>query len=221
MLTVVKFVSLLFNQEEWTDKVSCTLSVVSPNDKPVYEALSYVWGNPHDTVPIRLDGRIFQVTINLRKALRRLRRSKTRTLWVDAICINQSDINERNQQVSIMHDIYESTVEVQIYLGESRVLDTISQKEQAAWDQPPRTEWTYPQGLEEKISAFFDQQERAKAILERHQHEADQDSSTSRTEWLQRADSGAFAIMTLLINGSCIKNCIRGNFDSPPGGLRL
>lgn len=53
-----------------------------------YEALSYTWGNPGDTLPIRVNGYEFPITKNLHTALRRLRlRTQTRTLWIDAICI--------------------------------------------------------------------------------------------------------------------------------------
>src|SRR6266536_4906129 len=61
-----------------------------------YEALSYVWGNPTDVHPIFLDGELFQVTANLGWALWHLcLEDRPRTLWVDAICINQADRDER------------------------------------------------------------------------------------------------------------------------------
>lgn len=63
----------LLHPGRWSDEVSCELSTVSLDDGPVYEALSYVWGDPQDTVPIELNGHVFQATRNLRSALRRLR----------------------------------------------------------------------------------------------------------------------------------------------------
>ena len=57
-----------------------------------YEALSYVWGNPHVTLLIYLDEGQFLVTVNLHAALSHLRGySFDRTIWVDAICINQEN----------------------------------------------------------------------------------------------------------------------------------
>lgn len=57
-----------------------------------YEALSYVWGKEKSTDKIRVDGYPFTVTENLYQALSNLRRSgEDRVLWVDAICINQSN----------------------------------------------------------------------------------------------------------------------------------
>lgn len=87
---------------------------------PKYEALSYVWGNK--TIPryIRLDRKILQITPNLYEALLALRRaSEPRRLWVDAICINQHDVNERNQQVTLMGNIYMNASRVVIWLGNS------------------------------------------------------------------------------------------------------
>ncbi|KAI0103961.1 heterokaryon incompatibility protein-domain-containing protein [Nemania sp. FL0031] len=83
-----------------------------------YEALSYVWGDPAITKPISVNGDRLDVTVNLRSALRHLRRTnKSRILWVDAICIDQSDPDERAYQVSFMGDIYRSAKRVIIWLG--------------------------------------------------------------------------------------------------------
>jgi|SRR6266498_3420146 len=60
-----------------------------------------------------------KVTVNLYAALRQLRRSdSSRILWVDAPCIDQSNLDERSQQVYIMGDIYSHANEVLIWLGE-------------------------------------------------------------------------------------------------------
>ena len=76
----------------WSENVCCKLTVVSLDDKPSYEALSYVWGALSDKVPIYLEGVEFPVTKSLHLALRRLRHvDKIRYMWVDALCINQSD----------------------------------------------------------------------------------------------------------------------------------
>lgn len=87
-------------------------------DKP-YEALSYVWGN--DTAgDFVLCGKA-RITIgkNLSVALRRLRRAnKTRTIWIDAICINQKDVEEKEVQVGSMHEVYFNAQQVIIFVGE-------------------------------------------------------------------------------------------------------
>ncbi|KAH8883497.1 heterokaryon incompatibility, partial [Thozetella sp. PMI_491] len=84
-----------------------------------YEALSYVWGPPNFSESISCHGVACKVTPNLLAALRRLRyTNKDRTLWVDAICIRQSDIDERIQQVSRMGDIYSQASRVLVWLGD-------------------------------------------------------------------------------------------------------
>ncbi|RFN45353.1 heterokaryon incompatibility protein 6, or allele [Fusarium flagelliforme] len=97
---------------EESDQICCSLShaALNPADgsaPPVYEALSYVWGEPVFSEPILLNEQKFLITPSLKYALSYLRyRTKPRVLWVDAVCINQSDMEERNQQVALMRDIY-------------------------------------------------------------------------------------------------------------------
>src|SRR5436190_15840060 len=86
---------LLIQPGNWDDPINCSLETVSLACNPHYEALSYVWGDPHVTESIRMDGAEVQITINLNDALRRLRTThRTRTVWVDALCINQQDDQE-------------------------------------------------------------------------------------------------------------------------------
>ena len=92
------------------------------SDQPEYEALSYVWGDPSMGKTIRLCGQEFSVTTNLEAALRQIRRvDETRTLWVDAICINQADILERNSQVLFMDKIYRKSTKVLVWLGPGKL----------------------------------------------------------------------------------------------------
>ncbi|KAI1496814.1 heterokaryon incompatibility protein-domain-containing protein [Biscogniauxia marginata] len=99
--------------------IECSMRVVRLEDQPAYEALSYTWGNKGAGQSIILDGVVFPVFENLEAALRRLRRPrKTRTLWIDAVCINQDDIEERGAQVKLMRDVYEMATQVNIWLGE-------------------------------------------------------------------------------------------------------
>jgi Heterokaryon incompatibility protein (HET) len=89
---------------DFNDDIRCEL-LYSPNIE--YEALSYVWGDPDVTVPILLHGIPHPVTTNLELALRYIRYAEEpRVLWVDALCINQKDISEKNHQVAQMREIY-------------------------------------------------------------------------------------------------------------------
>jgi hypothetical protein len=69
---------------------------------------------------ISLNGRTFFVTQGVYQALRELRlEGKERVLWIDALCINQADHLERQEQVQQMHQIYENAVQVMVWLGEA------------------------------------------------------------------------------------------------------
>ena len=80
---------------------------VSLDDENIFEALSYTWGDASQHSALYCNGKILSITANLEKALRYLRyQTEPRTLWVDAVCINQADIEELNQQVALMRDVY-------------------------------------------------------------------------------------------------------------------
>jgi Heterokaryon incompatibility protein (HET) len=101
--------------------ITCHLTVVSLRQRDLdYEALSYCWGDPSDSETITLQDRPFPIRSNLFRALCRLRQAvkEPRTLWVDAVCINQTDIAEREQQVKLMGEIYSRTSNCIIWLGE-------------------------------------------------------------------------------------------------------
>ncbi|KAH8665167.1 heterokaryon incompatibility protein-domain-containing protein [Tricladium varicosporioides] len=102
------------------DQICCELMVVSLDSHPSYESLSYVWGNPKKTLPITLNNHTVKVTTNLHDALRRLRsKMEPRLVWVDALCINQSNIKEKTIQVGLMGHIYKSCRQVLIWLGDT------------------------------------------------------------------------------------------------------
>ena len=97
---------------------------VNPNLK--YTALSYVWGDQNNLRLISIDGVPIQVTANLHTALRDIRHcGRASKIWVDAICIDQSNTEERNHQVQQMRSIYASAAETIIYLGPSRTDNTV------------------------------------------------------------------------------------------------
>ncbi len=87
---------------------------------PPYEALSYAWGNASETTLISLDGCRTQVTNNLHSALRHLRRKgEDRIMWIDAICIDQKNDQEKSHQVVMMKRIYETAEQVVVWLGDT------------------------------------------------------------------------------------------------------
>lgn len=97
-------------------------------EAPRFEALSYTWSDefekPEDEDRRRgrplFIGKHFQrlaVTRNCENALQRLRNLGKEYVWIDAVCINQSDLNDKKQQIALMHQIYSRAAKVLIYLG--------------------------------------------------------------------------------------------------------
>jgi hypothetical protein len=100
-----------------SDCVECRLFNISLDEQPEYEALSYTWGPQNDMCSILLNGHNFKISRNLEAALIKLRASTPRTLWVDAICIDQASDYERNHQVRKMRLIYAMAQRVCIWIG--------------------------------------------------------------------------------------------------------
>ena len=106
---------------DFSDDLHVELEQVLLDGTSTYEALSYVWGSPANPVSILVGpsrGHTISVTQNLATALRYLRyANESRTLWVDAVCIDQSNLNERSYQVTLMGDIYRAALQVVVWLG--------------------------------------------------------------------------------------------------------
>ncbi|PMD37769.1 HET-domain-containing protein, partial [Hyaloscypha variabilis F] len=101
-----------------TSTIDCLLSPSDLLTKPHYEALSYVWGSVDTEYGILLDGKPFPVGPNLWVALYHLRDPITiKTLWIDAISINQEDDAEKAVQVRQMGNIYSNAAKVLAWLG--------------------------------------------------------------------------------------------------------
>ncbi|KAH7311538.1 heterokaryon incompatibility protein [Stachybotrys elegans] len=87
-----------------------------------YGALSYTWGDQTNKVPIILNGSVVKVGRNLETALRALSLSPDYAgglkLWVDALCIDQQDLTDRNSQVKRMGTIFGDALLVTIWLGD-------------------------------------------------------------------------------------------------------
>jgi len=91
----------------FSDGICCGLKVVPINSADEYETLSYTWGDTSATEEIKIGAMVCNVTKNLRDALRHIRSEQgVKIIWVDAICINQADLAERNTQVQMMRAIY-------------------------------------------------------------------------------------------------------------------
>ncbi|KAL6865553.1 hypothetical protein ACO1O0_001647 [Amphichorda felina] len=88
-------------------RIAAHIFNVSLDDSPKFEALSYTWGPPRPNYDIAIDGKPFTVGRNLRKALDDLRfADRPRVVWTDAVCINQTDNDEKSHQIKLMRTIY-------------------------------------------------------------------------------------------------------------------
>lgn len=126
---------LVIHPGSFDDPITCSLvhsSLVGPDRFP-FEAVSYCWGSLRSSTIIYLTDDVqqpheisdkafkkaFRVPESVGAALKHLRydNGKSRIFWVDSICINQSDFDERASQVSLMTQIYSQAESVTIWLG--------------------------------------------------------------------------------------------------------
>jgi hypothetical protein len=103
------------------DIVECDLSVIDLDARPHFAALSYVWGPPATgSHQLLCDGVHLTVTESCHSALWHLRKKLGGfSIWVDAVCIDQENVREKEQQIPIMGDIYANAHAVYIWLGKS------------------------------------------------------------------------------------------------------
>lgn len=125
----------------WSDdpELRCHLTTAEISDSPSYEALSYCWGTEAFAERIYFPSGTLGITKNLATGLRRLRcRDRPRHLWVDAVCINQQDDQEKGHQVAFMAQIFQNAECVLVWLGEGNAeihagIETIRRLADSAW----------------------------------------------------------------------------------------
>lgn len=118
----IRFLTLFPGQFSAPIEGTVEVKVLSDKSHVDFEALSYTWGSPDEAVDIFLrEGESYftlSATKNLAEALPYLRyKDKARLLWIDAICVNQKDIPDRNYHDSRMADIYSKARRVIVWLG--------------------------------------------------------------------------------------------------------
>lgn len=102
-----------------SDYIQCGLKRAVLDETLRFYALSYTWGAGDRDKTILIDDKAFPIRPNLWTLLKRLQTSSDATLiWIDAICVNQDNIPERNQQVRLMSQIYSQADTVLIWLGD-------------------------------------------------------------------------------------------------------
>src|ERR1035438_6325999 len=105
--------------KEHDSPIECQLVPVTFDYTGDYSALSYTWGDAESSKEITLNGQPHLIRPNLHAVFLRLREKWDTDLWVDALCINQQDVPERNAQVTQMRYIYANAARVIVWLGES------------------------------------------------------------------------------------------------------
>lgn len=107
-------------------------------DPPKYEALSYTWGSPTPRHSITVNEQPFEVGPSLIAALRCLRKEDNpRTLWMDAVCINQQNLGELAAQVDFMRTVYQLAECTLVWLGEEDESAIITMEILTALATPP------------------------------------------------------------------------------------
>lgn len=131
-------IRLLTVRQNESSIIECNLEVYSVSNCPAFIALSYVWGHPEVGSPILLNGKEFHVRTSLHAALQAILNQRSKAIddipslgtfvdqpktwkffWIDALCIDQENIPERNHQVGLMKQIYSNATFVLAWLGEA------------------------------------------------------------------------------------------------------
>lgn len=122
---------------QYEDDIQVDLEVVDLNeqlpDRPMYEAMSYVWGSPElsNTIYVGKEKETVKITANLDEAIRYMRYpDRPRRMWIDGLCIDQQNIEERGRQVAYMCYIFWAATRVVVWLGmatddSDRAMDTL------------------------------------------------------------------------------------------------
>jgi hypothetical protein len=145
-----------------SDDVHLDIVHINLRDDPAYEAVSYAWatqkGDASLSQTVYCRGRIIAITKSCEAALKCFRRQgRNRTLWIDAISIDQTNIPERSHQVSFMGPIYSNASQVLVYLGPGTkatdiILDYLNDEATALIRPGTITGRSYIKGLKDVVS---------------------------------------------------------------------
>jgi hypothetical protein len=152
-----RFIHLLPGEGDKTIECELFKGPIDKDGKIHYDALSYLWGDPRSRAEITVIDRPIEgtglssestlsVTVNCEIALKHLRlKDKSRTLWVDAICINQENEQEKNAQIPMMRNVYQNADRVLAWLGKGGLDQAHAMKLLQQYQQPTLGEfiWRY------------------------------------------------------------------------------
>lgn len=118
--------------------VHCKLTTWPVATAPEYTAISYTWGDPRQLTVMLVNGRPMEVRCNCEYVLKQAWWQKGGGyVWVDAICINQTDNDEKSSQVAMMGNVYDRASQVLACVGrhedDSHFLFEVLHKQQHWW----------------------------------------------------------------------------------------
>jgi hypothetical protein len=110
---------LQITQGSWDQPVKCVVAAWPLDTVPTYTAISYTWGDPSETTDMELNGTRFLARRNCEYALQQAYSADPKTYyWIDAICINQQDDEEKSYQVTMMGALYKKAARVLACVGQ-------------------------------------------------------------------------------------------------------
>ena len=102
--------------------MKCRLKQISLRCLPIenFHAVSYCWGSSKKRAPLVIDGHNVAIPRTAAIAIRNLSKVSSYPLWIDAVCIDQNNLQEKGQQVTMMKEVYSKAVSVLIWLGHAQ-----------------------------------------------------------------------------------------------------
>ncbi|KAK4163277.1 heterokaryon incompatibility protein-domain-containing protein [Cladorrhinum sp. PSN259] len=116
-IRLLEIQEVLHNSHDNSSIIRCRLHpAVFGDNPPTFSAISYTWGYSEETSLLEVDGKLLRIKRTAWDVLEALA-SRSELLWIDSVCIDQTNTDERNHQVSMMKDIYSSAEKVYAWLG--------------------------------------------------------------------------------------------------------
>ena len=102
-------IRLLELTDDGSIDIACKFHLYRLEEAPEYSAVSYTWGSTKDPMKVVVNGCLISVRRNLWQFLRRAKETQDRkVIWIDALCIDQNNVKERDSQAQMMGKIYSS-----------------------------------------------------------------------------------------------------------------
>lgn len=142
------------------DTIRCAMHTVSLLERPlpIYDTISYVWGDATSRGIVYINDHKLDIPLSAEAVLRRMRDTECeRTVWIDSLCIDQTNKIDRNYQVQLMCDIYSSTNMGLIWLGEDNGhAEEIFESIRALYDEARRETSDFQKFKETVWPGWFD-----------------------------------------------------------------